>query len=1561
MKKFLLLICLSALSFTGIKSQNWSATLNTTNGLPGESNTYYGEMYYTYNSTVFTPGGTLDIIRITVTGTKSNENPDGNNVTFALSGLKVYDGNGNEVTYTARSNADHNTLSGDEDGDGLPALSDNDIKSYFHSMWSVPAVADYHYVELILSRKVSSFSLEWTTRLGTDKNIPTAVGITLGTEYIPSDNKAEMTIGNAVTSEDVMADKEQLFVLKGNATTYFNAANGSTYSGSGPIFMQCAEAGDKEANSSHIMQLIPYEDGKYLVYWPVAGKFLHDSGSEYNGLNGWQYSTTNIEDAAVVDFTPIAGGYFGMCYESTYNNSPITLYVGAEMRDDVVAKMKTFDLEHKNYLENGDYTKGYSLPIAFNWSIYKAEVDKEAVNVFTIQKIAEVILNSTINKATSYIGSYDIYCKNNEDAILESKIAETRTFMTASDITVSDIVREKDELLEVLSDYVATKLAHYSELINTIASNAQFSSYPYYIKDTYPETSRSMLESLQETITNAQSHRYSIEEYEAIYNQIERDIELFENTKITETTTPDKEEEEEDTTEEDILFVYLSNGNIDAYAKSIMDGEHYIENGRLYIPLKEGEMVYYEKKEYSSCSKVKPSLPTMETYKFNNKYNPNLHVDAIAEPVTGNINFRLNAIGKWLTASFTLSDDKAVAYVDTVLQVSKETRQSFKEPVTYHVTYPGYNIIKNVKVQDEIWTDPTTDTQIVDVPLTADMLYTNKPSVNSNEGLENLLDNNSRTIFHSTNGSANNATLNVNTYITIDLPEALEKIQIYYQCRPQAGYNPLIWDIYASNDGVNWKLARTLDYITDNMPRGGAGQEFTSNTIDLGGKYSKIKILQIQGEYSKNHLVLSELRIKKVIESTSGTPVKIQDAKYEIKRVPYGNSYKVKVDWLTDTPTVPRIDIDIDGGYFVTSKDYYLNARFRITGYGIYENFEDSVQIKGRGNSSWSYSKKPYRLKFEEKVKPFGLTKGKSWVLLANAQKGSLMANAISMKIGQMAGAEYTNHIVPVELYMNGEYMGSYMFTEKVGLANNSVDVDEDTGYLLELDTNSDDEYKFYSSSYNLPVFVKEPDLNDPETPNVTARKRNIPAQFNEFCSALYQGKDVDGMVDMDALARFMLAIDLSLNQELGHPKSVFLFKENENGSSSKYKFGPIWDFDWGYGYENGSKYCYSGTTSSVFNYNMSTESGYKFFNDLLNVESFKKYYYKTWVEFINNNSIDELFDYIDHYYAFAENSFTNNTSIWGSSCGFAESDKSRHKSWIQERANYIYNNLDKYDINDLIYTLAGDVSNNNQLTIHDVALVTAYLNGNTHESFSSSKADHDKNGRIELNDARMIATLVEEGDAPSVAYWLSTPQAIGEFYSDDIVIEVGDVQSASLNLLEYTEEQYKAMQFDITIPEGMSLIDIIQSDAISEHNFSYTEIGENAYRVIAYSDEDNCFSTDGMPLIELILNSLEIINEENCMVKISNAYFVDHENNELHLNDHKILFSQATGINYNGVDLLIEGGECISITSLEPQDITIYSVDGRKIRSFRTKKGTTRIAIPAGVYIVNGEKVVVR
>ena len=106
------------------------------------------------------------------------------------------------------------------------------------------------------------------------------------------------------------------------------------------------------------------------------------------------------------------------------------------------------------------------------------------------------------------------------------------------------------------------------------------------------------------------------------------------------------------------------------------------------------------------------------------------------------------------------------------------------------------------------------------------------------------------------------------------------------------------------------------------------------------------------------------------------------------------------------------------------------------------------------------------------------------------------------------------------------------------------------------------------------------------------------------------------------------------------------------------------------------------------------------------------------WKEFVENNSIAELQDYIDSYYNFAKTSFQNNAYEWGSSYGFGESDRDRAKQWLTERANYIYNNLDEYDINDLIYTVPGDVDLNDQVTVHDVTAIKAYLLGDTYKRF---------------------------------------------------------------------------------------------------------------------------------------------------------------------------------------------------------------------------------------------------
>lgn len=398
----------------------------------------------------------------------------------------------------------------------------------------------------------------------------------------------------------------------------------------------------------------------------------------------------------------------------------------------------------------------------------------------------------------------------------------------------------------------------------------------------------------------------------------------------------------------------------------------------------------------------------------------------------------------------------------------------------------------------------------------------------------------------------------------------------------------------------------------------------------------------------------------------------------------YGRTYTANMKFLADdTGNFPRIDINIEDGKMVSSKDYYLHAQIIFDGKGMYPSMTEQVDIKGRGNSSWSsnpWDKNPYRLKFKSKVKPFGLTKGKSWVLLANKQYHSMMTNAVGMKIANLIGLPGANHVIPVELYINGNYRGNYNFTEKVGFSNNSINLpDESRAVMLELDQYYDEVYKFHSSDYYLPVMVHDPDL---DTDDTALTLDDIKNDFNAFAHAVkVRDAALADYVDVESLAKFMMLNELILNYEIIHPKSTFLYKDSVGEPGHKWIFGPAWDFDWAFGYEHQRDYC-TGEHAANF-WKASNFEAQNFWLDLrYGNEEIEKAYYKVWYEFINNNQLDELIDYIDAYYNFTRVSFYNNDDKWRDGADYrAVSDLM--KGWLKYRAQYIFRNLKVYDIDD--------------------------------------------------------------------------------------------------------------------------------------------------------------------------------------------------------------------------------------------------------------------------------------
>ena len=390
---------------------------------------------------------------------------------------------------------------------------------------------------------------------------------------------------------------------------------------------------------------------------------------------------------------------------------------------------------------------------------------------------------------------------------------------------------------------------------------------------------------------------------------------------------------------------------------------------------------------------------------------------------------------------------------------------------------------------------------------------------------------------------------------------------------------------------------------------------------------------------------------------------------------PYGKGLRVHVDWLTDKAEVPTIYINTADGQAINSKTVFKDAEITIDGHGIFPSMEATpVQIKGRGNSSWSWPKKPYRLKFAESVKPLGMTKGKSWVLLSNYQTGSLMSNAIGMKAANLMNASAANHIVPVDLYLNGQYKGSYNLTEKVGLSNNSVDLeDESAAALLELDSYYDEPtgQKFRSEPYGLPINVKEPDFSEGTT---RLTLETISKDFNSFMSTLYRGRDISRYVDIEQLARYMMVNELTLNFELYHPKSTFCYRESFESDTSKYIFGPVWDLDWCFGYERYGNYFINEATTNYW-IDAPNMEVVQFIRDLrFKYAPLDEMYIQLWEEFMANG-LEELLEYCQDYYDFARNSFEANRKVWNDNTNYARQAQIA-ANWLRTRSEQIYDDL---------------------------------------------------------------------------------------------------------------------------------------------------------------------------------------------------------------------------------------------------------------------------------------------
>ena len=1021
------------------------------------------------------------------------------------------------------------------------------------------------------------------------------------------------------------------------------------------------------------------------------------------------------------------------------------------------------------------------------------------------------------------------------------------------------------------------------------------------------------------------------------------------------------------------LYVYLKDGKVDAYPQEVMKSKEQTEQ-ELRIVLKNDSLIAYPLSEVDSLGRAPVDFPVFTSFKFNNKYNENIYTDVYATIGADSVKASVGAIGKWLTPSFKLSAEGALVYVDGDLQQSKVSRQHFDEPVAYTVTSPNYRVLHYEKVKDEEWSEGKPgEAMYEEVPLTVDMLSTNAPSNFPNrEGLDKLLDGDVSTFFHSTWGSGahEKLPLDQDPYIEVALDQAMDEFVFAYTTRPDNDIrNPKDFLVQGSNDRQQWTDIRELT-DDDGMPMVGAAATYVSPNIVCDRPYSYLRFVMTDSQY-KNYLALSEFSLRKYLgESGATDPELIAPAVYAYKWHPLGRDYVVDVDWLTDAADarVPRIDIHLLRGKKVEhiNKQNYVYGRVAFDGGNVFPDLKvDTVMVKGRGNSTWhDYDRKnfknPYRLKFLDAVKPFGMTKGKNWVLLANAAlRGSMLTNAVGMKVARMVGTAGANDVIPVDLYINGEYRGNYNLTQHVGLHCNSVDIDETNAVLLELDTNGgDDDPVFYNYSYGVTTKIKEPDFKDlPEGSVLTLQM--VKQAFNDFSMDLVgYAPDLERKYDAEMLSRYFLVNELIQNEELMHPKSCFLYREDLLAMHSKFIFGPVWDLDWAYGFEHGNRHCPANFSYDYFKgiENRGEAGGY-FYADLRKREAVKRAYYRVWTDFMEH--LEEFEDYIDDYYAYARASLEKNNKEprWNDGYDYAEV-KERFKDWLENRAEFIYSTLDTYDLDEPVAVEKGDVNQDGWITLADAVCIQNYLLERPNADFDRKQADANGDGKITVTDLVWTVAWAME-TAPDYARHLQLPTAEARLDAGTFTAALGTTSVMPV-AMDLTADGYAATQFDVVVPEGMTLETVDLPDGWTNCEVECAPLNEGRYRVGIYSSTDK-----GLPLgrgeLQLEVRTDRTIEQAARVVSLDGVVLVTAEGEDERLAGKSARFDmEVTGIDQTVGGEAVAGGDALEVEALVDGELAVYTIDGRLYRRCHVVAGKNRIALPAGIYIVNQKKVVV-
>lgn len=265
---------------------------------------------------------------------------------------------------------------------------------------------------------------------------------------------------------------------------------------------------------------------------------------------------------------------------------------------------------------------------------------------------------------------------------------------------------------------------------------------------------------------------------------------------------------------------------------------------------------------------------------------------------------------------------------------------------------------------------------------------------------------------------------------------------------------------------------------------------------------------------------------------------------------------------------MPIMFLNTAGEVEINSKDYLKNNNVAIydnSGSVVLAN-QEKVKVKLRGNTTATFDKKPYALKFDKdvaKVQPFGLGSNKCerWNLLANRCDRTFIRNSLGLTFCENMGIDYVPDFQEVELYYNGNYRGAYLLCEavneevgRVNISSKTVDGTIDADYLVVLSKNSTEPTCFFDSEG-----VKYEIKNDINSKKDEEQLGFVKSKFDNALQVVKAGDktEVSKVIDINSAVDAYIIEETLNNMDVGWDSFYFTVRQGQ-----PIKFGPLWDFD---------------------------------------------------------------------------------------------------------------------------------------------------------------------------------------------------------------------------------------------------------------------------------------------------------------------------------------------------------------------------------------------------------------